>query len=69
MTVAVVNTMDMSLPLLSMMKWRYVICEYFLYNPVQDAIVFSVLPGYVIRLGHMSCQKVVMNLYVVCNMQ
>ena len=54
MTVAVVNTMDMSLPLLSMMKWRYVICEYFLYNPVQDAIVFSVLPGYVIRLGHMS---------------
>jgi hypothetical protein len=52
--VAVVNRVDMSRPLPSMMKWRYVITGYFLYNPVQDPVVFSVLPGYVIRCGYVS---------------
>jgi len=67
MTVAVVNRMDMSRPLPWVMKWRYVIISgYFLYNPVQDPIVFNVLPGYVIGWGCVSWQKVVMNLYVVC---
>jgi len=53
MTLVVVSMMDMSRPLPSMMKWRYVIISwYFLYNPVHDPIVLNVLPGYVIRWGH-----------------
>jgi len=55
MIVAVVSTMAMSRPLPSMTKWRYVIISGYFYTIwFRILTVFIVLPGYVIRLGHVA---------------